>query len=181
MLQSNKIASLQLFLGKEKTNYYIAQNEKMKKDNINEIKPDRLLLAQKRDYFLGNVLLHDISKKIEAKDQKVYFVEFKNGARTKLHYHEGGQALFVTGGKGILELYTKYSSGCGKVKIRLNSKSELEAGDMVYIPKYRLHWHGALKKSNFSHIAFNSFTKKGKEARTIWYESDFTSHGTKIV
>src|SRR5438093_4252469 len=123
MLQSNKIASLQLFLGKEKTNYYIAQNEKMKKDNINEIKPDRLLLAQKRDYFLGNVLLHDISKKIEAKDQKVYFVEFKNGARTKLHYHEGGQALFVTGGKGILELYTKHSSGYGKVKIRLNSKS----------------------------------------------------------
>jgi len=51
MLQSNKIASLQLFLGKEKTNYYIAQNEKMKKDNINEIKPDRLLLHKKEIIF----------------------------------------------------------------------------------------------------------------------------------
>jgi len=153
----------------------------MKKDNIKEIKPDRLLLAQKRDYFLGNVLLHDISKKIKTKDQKVYFVVFKNGARTKLHYHEGGQTLFVTGGKGILELYTKYSRGYGKFKIRLDSKSKLRAGDMVYIPKYTLHWHGALKESNFSHIAFNSFTKRGKEARTVWYESDLISYGTKIV
>ena len=153
----------------------------MKKYNIKEIRSDKLLLEQKRDYFLGNILLHDVSKKINAKDQKVYFVVFKNGARTKLHYHEGGQVLFVTGGNGVLMLYTKYSMGYGKVKIRLVSKSKLIAGDMVYIPKYRLHWHGALKKSNFSHIAFNAFTKKAKEANTIWYESDFMSYGTKIA
>jgi quercetin dioxygenase-like cupin family protein len=153
----------------------------MKKDNIKEIKPDRLLGAQKGDYFLGNVLLHDISKKIEVKDQKVYFVAFKNGARTKLHYHEGGQILCVTEGKGMLVLYKKYFTGHDKVRLRIDSKSQLKTGDMVYIPKYRFHWHGALKGNNFSHIAFNAFTKKGKDSNTIWYESDFVSYGTKIV
>ncbi len=152
----------------------------MKKYNLKISRPDKFLLEQKRDYFLGNVLLSDISKKILAKDQKVYFVVFQNGARTKLHYHEGGQILFVTGGRGTLVLYTKYSGKNEKVKIRVAAKSELKAGDMVYIPKYRLHWHGALKKSSFSHIAFNSFTENGKEASTIWYESDFQSYGTKI-
>ena len=150
------------------------------RENLRKIKSDKALVASTRNYFLGKVLLHDVSKKLHVKDQKVYLVAFWHGARTKLHYHQGGQLLFVTEGKGMLVLYKKSSNGYDKVKIRASSKSRLKTGDMVYIPKYTLHWHGALKRNNLSHIAFNAFTKKGKEADTIWYESDFVSYGAKI-
>ncbi|HMK32683.1 MAG TPA: cupin domain-containing protein, partial [Nitrosopumilaceae archaeon] len=94
--------------------------------------------------------------------------------RTKIHYHEGGQMLLVTQGKGVLVLYKSSTKG-QRIKIKPISKSLLKVGDMVYIPKHTLHWHGAIEKKNFSHIAFNSFTSSGKEARTIWYDSDYLS------
>lgn len=152
------------------------------KENLRKIESDKNLIAQKRNYFLGRVYLHDVSKKIGVKDQKVYLVAFKHGARTKLHYHEGGQLLFVTEGKGMLVLYKKTSTKYDRIKIRPSSKFRLKMGDIVYIPKYTLHWHGgALKRGNFIHIAFNAFTKKGKKAGTIWYESNFMSYCTKMV
>ena len=150
----------------------------MKKESIGTIKPDKVLLSEKRNYFVGKVILHDISKVIDVKDQKVYYAGFRNGARTKVHYHEGGQILLVTQGKGILVLY-KGSKKRKKIGIKPISKTLLKIGDVVYIPKYALHWHGAIKKKNFSHIAFNSFTS-GKEARTIWYDSDYYSFAMMI-
>jgi hypothetical protein len=60
----------------------------MKKENIGKVKPDESLLSEKRNYFVGRVILRDISKVIDAKDQKVYYAGFRNGARTKVHYHE---------------------------------------------------------------------------------------------
>ena len=151
----------------------------MKKENVREIKPDDLLLSEKRNYFVGKVILHDISKIIDDKDQKVYYAGFRNGARTKIHYHEGGQALLVTQGCGILVLY-KGNKKRNKIAIKPMSKTLLKVGDMVYIQKYTLHWHGAVLKKNFSHIAFNSFTSNGKEARTIWYDSDYRSTATML-
>jgi len=146
----------------------------MKKENIGTIKPDDSLLSEKRNYFVGKVILHDISRVIGAEDQKVYYAGFRNGGRTKIHYHEGGQMLLVTQGKGVLVLYKSNTKG-QRIKIKPISKSLLKVGDMVYIPKHTLHWHGAIEKKNFSHIAFNSFTSSGKEARTIWYDSDYLS------
>lgn len=152
----------------------------MKKENFGKIKSDKLLLAQKRNYFVGKVVLHDISKIINVKDQKVYYARFKNGARTKVHYHEGGQILAVTGGKGMLVLYKKINQKGNKIGIKSATKTRLKTGDLVYIPKNTLHWHGALNKNNFSHIAFNTFTSKGNESKTIWHDSDFVTYATRI-
>lgn len=151
----------------------------MKKENIGSIKPDISLLSEKRNYFVGKVILHDISRVISIKDQKVYYAGFRNGARTKVHYHEGSQILLVTQGKGILVLY-KGSTKRKKIKIKTITKFLLKVGDMVCIPKHTLHWHGAIKKKNFSHIAFNSFSSSGKEAKTIWYDSDYISFAMRI-
>ncbi len=151
----------------------------MKKENYNKIKLDKSLLAEKRSYFLGGVLLHDISKNIGVTDQKIYYASFQNEARTKIHYHEGSQVLVVTEGRGILALYKKTSTSRKNIKIKQETKSVLKTGDMIYIPKYTLHWHGALGKK-FGHVAFNGFTAKAKEARTIWYDSDFKSDAVKI-
>ncbi len=155
-------------------------NHKVKKENFDEIKVDRSLLAEKRNYFLGNVILHDISKNIGAKDQKVYYAGFKNGARTKLHYHEGGQILVVTQGKGKLVLYKKANLHAGYLKIVQQSSHALKKGDIVFIPKNTLHWHGASKGKNFGHVAFNGFSSKEKEAKTFWYDSDFKSRAVLL-
>lgn len=148
------------------------QFKKVIKENFNKMRLDKSLLAQKRNYFLGSVVLHDISKNIGVKDQKVYYASFKNGAKTKIHYHEGSQTLVVTRGTGMLVLYKKANLSKKQVRIRQGDASILKTGDVVYIPKNTLHWHGALKGKNFGHVAFNGFTSKGLEAKTIWYDWD---------
>lgn len=151
----------------------------MKKENFNKMKSDKSLLASKRRYFLGNVILHDISKNIGITDQKVYYAAFKNGAKTKVHYHEGEQTLVVTEGTGLLVLFKGTAQG-KNVRIKQDSKLVLKTGDMVHIPKNTLHWHGAIANKNFGHVALNAFSDKRKEARTIWYDSDFKTHAVKI-
>ena len=152
----------------------------MKKVNIRTIKPNKVLLSKKRNYFVNHVILQDISKIIGAKDMKMYYAGFRTGARTKMHYHEGGQILIVTGGKGMLALYKINKTLNKKMIIKPIVKSILKVGDMAYIPKNTLHWHGALEGKNFSHIAINSFTSNGKEAKTIWYDSDYSTFAIRI-
>lgn len=153
----------------------------MKKDNILISKIDRKLVTQKRKYFVGNVRLHDISRVIQIREQKIYSVTFHKGAKTKMHYHESGQALIVTEGSGILIFYKK-SGGSEKMglKIKQYTKTYLKKGDVAYIPKYTLHWHGSSNKNKFSHVAINSYTSAGNEAKTIWFDSDFETFAKKI-
>lgn len=154
----------------------------MKKDNISEARGDRNLIAQKKKYFVGNVMLHDISRIIKTHEQKIYLVTFQKGSKTRLHYHESGQTLTVTEGHGTLTLYRKIKGSEKKgLKIRKITKLPLERGDIAYIPKRTLHWHGSSdKKKKFSHIAINSYTLKGNEAKTIWFDSDFETFAKRI-
>ena len=43
------------------------------------------------NYFTGQVKLHEISGITKPKEHDMYHVVFKKSARTKLHYHTGGQ------------------------------------------------------------------------------------------
>ncbi len=151
----------------------------MKKINTAKLRPDKSLVKSKKKYFVGDAWLSDISVKIQIKGEKAYLANFNNGARTKVHYHQGGQILVVTKGTGMLVIY-KANIKADTVKIKKLSKTSLAAGDVVFIPKNTLHWHGAIKGKNLTHIALNIFTEKAKEAQTIWYESDFESYATKI-
>ena len=152
----------------------------MTKLNISKLKSDVALVKSKKRYFVGDAWLNDISDKIKIKGEKVYLANFNNGARTKVHYHQGGQILVVTKGKGMLVIYKKTSIKKETVKIQKLSQTSLEEGDIAFIPKNVLHWHGALKGKNLVHIAFNIFTDNAKEAETIWYDSNFTSYAKKI-
>ena len=144
------------------------------------MKTDKKLMEKTKKYFLGHVLLQDISKIIRSKEEKMYHVTFKKGARTKLHYHQAGQTLIPTGGKGILVMYATKQTG-SNIKIKKTEKINLVKGDAVYIPVRKLHWHGAAGKNNFSHIAINAKLPGYKEAKTIWYESDFETFAKKIT
>ncbi len=134
------------------------------------------------DYFTGKVLLNEISSIIKSKEQKIYHVTFKNGARTKIHNHSGGQILIVTQGRGILQLFSKSVNNTSKFQIKKTDKTNLHNGDIVYIPAKKLHTHGSIDKNKvFSHIAINAKPSLNKEVKTTWYESDFKTKVTKII
>ena len=132
-----------------------------------------------KNYFIGNVILQDISKVIRSKEEKIYHVTFKRGARTKIHYHQAGQILIPTSGKGLLVIYSVKQNG-SMTKIKKTEGINLRKSDAVYIPSHKLHWHGAIGKNNFSHIAINAKLTGYKEAKTIWYESDFKTFAKQI-
>lgn len=152
----------------------------MQKINTKKLRADTSLVKSKKRYFVGDAWLSDISVKLQIKGEKAYLANFNNGARTKVHYHQGGQILVVTRGQGMLVIYKKVNINKDTVKIQKLSQTSLGEGDVAFIPKNALHWHGALKGKNLAHVALNIFTEKAKEAETIWYESDFASYATKI-
>ena len=134
------------------------------------------------DYFTGPVLMQELTRLVKSKEQKIFHVTFKNGARTKIHNHNGGQILIVTKGKGSLQMYSKLGNGKSNFRIKRGEKTNLLEGDIVYIPAKKLHTHGSIdKKRVFSHIAINANPSKKIPAKTTWYESDFKTKVSKII
>ena len=131
----------------------------------------------KTNYFTGKVKLREISGITKPKEHDMYHVMFKKSARTKLHYHTGGQRLIVTKGKGSLVLYNKKNRGISKFKISKTGTINLNVGDTVYIPAKILHTHGSVKKNQiFSHIALNFYDTRNISPKTHWFESDLRSN-----
>jgi len=130
----------------------------------------------KKDYFTGPVTLREISGITKPIEHDVYHVIFKKSARTRLHFHTGGQMLIVTKGKGSLVYYKKTSGGISKFKISKTKTVNLTSGDVVYIPAKKLHTHGSIRKNSvFSHLAVNFYSNNRKSV-TVWYESDLRSN-----
>ena len=153
----------------------------MNKENIFS-KTGVISKKAKKNYFTGEVSAKDISAVIKPSSEKIYHVTFKNGSRTKLHYHNGGQTLIVTKGNGSLIIYQKFGKTRENFSIKIIKKISLKIGDCVHIPPMRLHTHGSVSsKTNFSHIAINSFPKKNQEPKTIWYDSDLKHNAAKIL
>ncbi|MDR3783118.1 MAG: hypothetical protein P4K92_07455 [Candidatus Nitrosotalea sp.] len=97
----------------------------MAKLNISKLKSDTALVKSKKRYFVGDAWLNDMSDKLQIKGEKVYLANFNNGARTKVHYHQGGQILVVTKGKGMLVIYKKTSIKKETVKMQKLSQTNL--------------------------------------------------------
>jgi quercetin dioxygenase-like cupin family protein len=136
----------------------------------------------KKNYFTGPIKLCEISGITKPLEHDMYHVVFKKSARTKLHYHTGGQLLIVTKGSGSLILYNKKTSGRTKFQISRIKRINLNIGDTVYIPAKILHTHGSVKTDQiFSHIALNFYAIKAKKPKTIWYESDLKSIVTNKI
>lgn len=67
-------------------------------------------------------------------------VNFEPGARTNWHTHPLGQTLIVT-------------SGVGWTQCEGEPRTEIRAGDVVWCPCQRRHWHGATPTTAMTHIA----------------------------
>jgi len=131
----------------------------------------------KTNYFTGPVKLHEISSVTKPNEHDMYHVIFKKSARTKLHFHTGGQLLIVTKGSGNLIYFKKIGRGVSKFKISKTKIINLKCDDVVYIPPKMLHTHGSIKKDSvFSHLAMNFYSKNNRKPKTVWYESDLKSN-----
>lgn len=127
-------------------------------------------------YFRGEVILHQVLGDENSKELEIYHVYFKNGATTTVHYHETDQVLIATKGRGIVGIINSNSIADFDIEdietVPLNKE-----GDVVQIPAFKMHFHGAASKEDFSHIAIRQMyfldnsTNEIRRAENKW-ESD---------
>ena len=67
-------------------------------------------------------------------------VTFEPAARTAWHTHPLGQTLYVLNGTGL-------------VGLRGEPPKIINAGDTVWIPPHKEHWHGATATNSMCHLA----------------------------
>lgn len=89
--------------------------------------------------FTGTIVRQSPLAGIEKADVSVDYVHFPKGVRNKFHKHSNDQVLIVTKGSGTIA--TK------------NKKFKVHVGDIIWIPAGEVHWHGASKSFNFTHIS----------------------------
>jgi quercetin dioxygenase-like cupin family protein len=92
------------------------------------------------DWFSGTVRIDPLFPATDPTRAAGNSVTFEPGARTAWHTHPLGQTLFVVSGAGRVQTWG------GKVR-------EIRAGDVVWIPPYEKHWHGAAPETNMVHVA----------------------------
>lgn len=99
-------------------------------------------------HFSGTVWLDPVLLSQALRADQVFF---EPAARTHWHRHEGGQVLVVTAGSGF-------------VADRQGRLEKIGPGDVVFVERGELHWHGAAPDSYLIHLAIAI-------GRTDWLEA----------
>jgi len=110
------------------------------------------------EYFTGSVRIDSFFQAEDPARSGGAIVTFEPGARTAWHTHPLGQTLIVTTGVG----WTQCEGG---------PRTEIRAGDVVWCPCQRRHWHGATKTSAMSHVAITEMLD-GKNVEWMEHVSD---------
>ncbi len=105
-------------------------------------------------FFTGTTYLTRLVEKDDVWNSSIANVTFDAGARTNWHKHSGGQILLVTAGEG------RYQERNGKIRI-------LKTGDVIKIPPFVAHWHGAAPNRAFAHISIETNLPTNE---TTWLE-----------
>ncbi|MFY9888029.1 MAG: cupin domain-containing protein [Streptosporangiaceae bacterium] len=90
--------------------------------------------------FTGDVWVDPITRGLPPSALNVAAVRFTPGARSAWHSHDGGQTLYVTEGRGL-------------VQVRGQDITELNPGDVVFAPQGEEHWHGARPDHFMTHLS----------------------------
>jgi quercetin dioxygenase-like cupin family protein len=90
--------------------------------------------------FTGDVWVDPVTRGLPPSQLNVAAVHFTPGARTAWHSHDGGQTLYVTEGRGL-------------VQARGQEAVELAPGDVVFAPDGEEHWHGASAGHFMTHLS----------------------------
>lgn len=92
------------------------------------------------DTFTGDVWIDPITRGLPSSQLNVAAVHFSPEARTAWHSHGGGQTLYVTEGRGL-------------VQARGQEIIEINPGDVVFAPDGEEHWHGATPDHFMTHLS----------------------------
>ena len=92
------------------------------------------------DYFTGKATITGMFQREEPSRLTGAIVHFEPGARTAWHTHPLGQTLIVT-------------EGIGWTQVEGGEKLEFHAGDILWCPADKKHWHGATPHDGMTHIA----------------------------
>nr|WP_198350691.1 cupin domain-containing protein [Sphingomonas prati] len=103
-------------------------------------KADMKTIAGPADWFTGMVTISGQFQRDAPSRVGGAIVHFEPGARTAWHTHPLGQTLIVTEGVG----WTQVEGG---------QVVEFRAGDQLWCPADRKHWHGATPTTAMTHIA----------------------------
>ena len=103
------------------------------------IKPGTNLKASSEQVFdREGVFMEPLVTDRDVEIQRLTLVRFTKGARTRLHTHTYDQVLLATEGTGVVSIE--------------GQDNELQAGQIIVIPRGTPHWHGARDDSPFAHI-----------------------------
>ena len=111
--------------------------------------------------FTGEVFVDPITRGLPSSGLNVAAVHFTPGARTAWHSHAGGQTLYVTEGRGL-------------VQARGGHIVELSPGDVVFAPDGEEHWHGASPDRLMTHL---SITEGGPQWGAHVTDAEYHAHG----
>ena len=90
--------------------------------------------------FTGEVWVDPLARGLPPSQLNVAAVRFTPGARSAWHSHHGGQTLYVTEGRGL-------------VQVRGQQIVALNLGDVVFAPDGEEHWHGASPDHLMTHLS----------------------------
>ena len=105
-----------------------------------EIQAKQATVKGPMETFTGHVWFDVITRGEDYARMHVNVVRFAPSARTAWHAHPGGQTLYVTEGRGLVQ------SRGGEIL-------EIRPGDVIYTPPGEWHWHGAAPDHFMTHIA----------------------------
>ncbi|TRW15305.1 cupin domain-containing protein [Glacieibacterium frigidum] len=114
-------------------------------------------------WFTGKVTITGQFQRDEPSRVGGAIVRFEPGARTAWHTHPLGQTLIVTEGVG----WTQVEGG---------EVIEFHAGDQLWCPADRKHWHGATPTTAMTHIAIQE-SLNGSPVTWLQHVSDAEYRG----
>ena len=104
------------------------------------VQPKSPTIKGPADWFTGDVWIDMIVQPTGDSQLNIGAVHFTPGARTAWHSHDGGQTLYVTEGRGLVQ-------GRGEEII------EIRPGDVHVTANGQEHWHGAAHDHFMAHIS----------------------------
>jgi quercetin dioxygenase-like cupin family protein len=88
-------------------------------------------------YYSGTYTIPNVGDQVVTVSE----IRFRPGERTKFHYHDYGQILYVVDGQGIVATR--------------GEEREVTRGDLIFFPPDEEHWHGTAVDSSeaFAHLS----------------------------
>lgn len=121
-------------------------------------KDDLTVVRGSAENFTGKVTITGRFQREEPSRVAGAIVHFEPGARTAWHTHPLGQTLIVTDGVG----WTQVENG---------PVHEFYAGDILWCPADKRHWHGATPHEGMTHIAIQE-AKDGSAVNWMEHVTD---------